>query len=179
MKRGYTAKIHPPSKCRWNGESKEHLCRWSHWCRSQSVPRLWPWCSTTGRVLSILITLIQEKQSQQHVTYGPTSPQTSETQEAYLWNCSRTQESRICISALSQHGFEILPHLPYSSDSSPCDFQLFPQIKRQLKDRRFKDIGELKQAFEDAIAEKPTDFFEGAFQMWRHRAEKCMINNGD
>ena len=34
--------------------------------------------------------------------------------------------SRECVSALSQHGFEILPHLPYSPDLSPCDFHLFP-----------------------------------------------------
>ena len=33
--------------------------------------------------------------------------------------------------------------------------------------------------FEDAIAEKLKDFFEGAFQTWRHRAEKCVINNVD
>ena len=40
---------------------------------------------------------------------------------------------RECVSALSQHGYEILPHPPYSPDLSPCDFHLFPQIKRQLK----------------------------------------------
>ena len=77
-----------------------------------------------------------------------------------------THRSRECVSALSQHGFKTLPHPLYSPDLSPCDFHLFPQIKRQLNGRRFKDIGELKQAFEDAIAEKPTDFFEGAFQTW-------------
>ena len=87
--------------------------------------------------------------------------------------------SRECVSALSQHGFKILHRPPYSPDLSPFDFHLFPQIKRQLKGRQLKDIGELKQAFEDAIAEKPTDLFEGAFQTWRHRAEKCVINNGD
>ena len=90
-----------------------------------------------------------------------------------------THRSCECVSALSQHGFEILPHPPYSLDLSPCDFHFFLQIKRQLKGRRFKDIGELKQAFEDAIVKKPTDFFEGAFQTWRHRAEKCLINNRD
>ena len=37
--------------------------------------------------------------------------------------------SRECVSALSQYGFEILPHPPYSPDLSPCDFHLFPQIK--------------------------------------------------
>ena len=87
--------------------------------------------------------------------------------------------SRQCVSALSDHGFEILPHPPYSPDLSPCDFHLFPQIKRQLKGRRFKDVNELKQAFENAIDEKTADFFERAFHTWRYRAEKCVANDGD
>ena len=142
-----------------------------------------------GRVLSILITLIQEKQSQQHVTLlpYPTCDKPSDNRRRgkltrgilFHHDNAPAHRSCECVSALSQHGFEILPHPPYSPDLSPCDFHLFPQIKRQLKGRRFKDIGELKQAFEDAIAEKPTDFFEGAFQTWRHQAEKCVINNGD
>lgn len=87
--------------------------------------------------------------------------------------------SRQCVSALSHHGFEILPHPPYSPDLSPCDFHLFPQIKRQLKGRRFNDVTELKQAFEDAIGEKTAHFFEQAFHTWRRRAEKCVISDGD
>ena len=113
-----------------------------------------------------------------------TSPQTSrcgKLTRGILFHLDNAPAHRSCecVSALSQHGFKILPHPPYSPDLSPCDFHPFPQIKRQLKGRRFKDIGELKQAFKDAIVEKPTDFFEGAFQTWRHRAEKCVINNGD
>ncbi|GFX62446.1 uncharacterized protein TNCV_412881 [Trichonephila clavipes] len=38
---------------------------------------------------------------------------------------------------LQQNNVEILPHPPYSPDLTPCDFWLFPQLKKPLRDKRF------------------------------------------
>ena len=54
--------------------------------------------------------------------------------------------------AISHHGFEILPHPAYSPDLAPCDFHLFPQIKKMIKGHRFEGIAELKEAFEAALS---------------------------
>ena len=80
---------------------------------------------------------------------------------------------------ISQHGFEVLPHPPFSPDLAPCDLYLFPQIKKMIKGHRFEGIDELKQAFEAALFSKSPEFFREAFFKWRYRAEKCVEHNGD
>ena len=41
---------------------------------------------------------------------------------------------------LAKHSITVLPHPPYSPDLAPCDFFLFPMLKRPLKERRFETI---------------------------------------
>jgi hypothetical protein len=38
----------------------------------------------------------------------------------------------------------VIPHQPYSSDLSPCDFFLFTKMKLKLKGRRFDTIEEIQ-----------------------------------
>ena len=45
---------------------------------------------------------------------------------------------------LAKHLITVLPHPPYSPDLAPCDFFLFPKLKRPLKGRRFETIPEIK-----------------------------------
>ena len=45
---------------------------------------------------------------------------------------------------LAKHSITVLPHPPYSRDLAPCDFFLFPMLKRPLKGRRFETIPEIK-----------------------------------
>jgi histone-lysine N-methyltransferase SETMAR len=47
--------------------------------------------------------------------------------------------------SLRRHCFEILPHPPYSPDLAPCDFHLFPKIKRSMKGKRFGSLDEVKR----------------------------------
>ena len=41
---------------------------------------------------------------------------------------------------LAKHNILALPHPPYSPDLAPCDFFLFPQLKKTMKGRQFDDI---------------------------------------
>ena len=43
--------------------------------------------------------------------------------------------------------WEVLQHLFYSPDLSPCDFFLFPQLKKKLQGIRFDTV----EAIEDAV----------------------------
>ena len=47
---------------------------------------------------------------------------------------------------MDQYGWEILRHPPYSPDLSPCDFDLFPQLKKPMRGTRYNDLDELKEA---------------------------------
>ncbi|CAH2217932.1 jg1389 [Pararge aegeria aegeria] len=51
-------------------------------------------------------------------------------------------KSRVAMAALLTHGFESLIHPPYSPDLAPSDFYLFPNLKKDLKGRKFSDENE-------------------------------------
>ncbi|GFV53160.1 histone-lysine N-methyltransferase SETMAR [Trichonephila clavipes] len=50
---------------------------------------------------------------------------------------ARPHIPRCVLDVSQQNNVEILPHPPYSPDLTPCDFWLFPQIKKPLKAKRF------------------------------------------
>ena len=43
------------------------------------------------------------------------------------------------MAAIEECGLQLMDHPPYSPDLAPSDFFLFPEMKRQLKGRRFQD----------------------------------------
>jgi len=49
---------------------------------------------------------------------------------------------------LAKHNIPSLPHPPYSPDLAPCEFFLFPQLKKTTKGRRFDGIGGASQCDE-------------------------------
>ena len=58
---------------------------------------------------------------------------------------STTQEK---IDRLS---IEVLGHPPYSPDLAPCDFFLFPTLKKILRGRQFDDVAALQRAVHDSF----------------------------
>ena len=46
---------------------------------------------------------------------------------------------------LGDFRWEILSHPPYSPDLAPCDFFLFPKLKKHLKGTTFQSINEAKR----------------------------------
>jgi len=45
---------------------------------------------------------------------------------------------------LAKHNIPSLPHPLSSPDLAPCDFFLFPQLKKTMKGRRFDDVEEIQ-----------------------------------
>ncbi|GFV08472.1 histone-lysine N-methyltransferase SETMAR [Trichonephila clavipes] len=50
---------------------------------------------------------------------------------------ARPHIARCILHVSQQNSVEILPHPPYSPDLTPSDFWLFPQLKKQLRGKRF------------------------------------------
>jgi len=46
-------------------------------------------------------------------------------------------------SQIWQYGWQVLPHLPYSSDMSPPAFHLFPKMKKPRRGKRFRSTEEV------------------------------------
>ena len=49
---------------------------------------------------------------------------------------------------LAYLGYQSLDHTPYSPDLAPSDYQLFPELKNQLKGRHFSSDAEVSAAAE-------------------------------
>jgi hypothetical protein len=73
----------------------------------------------------------------------------------------------------------IVPHPPYSPDSTHHDFALFPKLRMKLKGRCFETMSDIQrelQAIHDSIKEND---FHGAFEAWKKQWDWCIRSQGD
>ena len=72
--------------------------------------------------------------------------------------------SRVAQDVLREFRWEVLPHPPYSPDSAPSDFFLFPKLKEILKGTHFNDIEEAKHCATTWIRKRPPEFFNDSLR---------------
>ena len=85
-------------------------------------------------------------------------------------------KARIVTEYLRNERVELLPHPPYSPDCVPCDFFLFPRIKKELKGERFDKVENLARAVQAVVEGIPKEDYE---KSWRNRLERCIEFNGE
>ena len=71
---------------------------------------------------------------------------------------------------LQKSNWGVWPHPPYSPDLAPCDYHLFPKLKKEIGDRRFQNDEEVEEAVE---------IYFTAFKKLVMLAEKCVEKFGD
>lgn len=86
--------------------------------------------------------------------------------------------SKIVISYLEQEKVNILPHPPYSPDLAPCDFFLFPKIKKELKNKKFESVENLAHAVQAITLGIEKEEYHKAFEDWRKRLQLCIDKDG-
>ncbi|XP_066600746.1 uncharacterized protein [Prorops nasuta] len=64
---------------------------------------------------------------------------------------------------------------PYSPDMAPCDFYLFPKLKRPMKGRRFSSIEEIKAESLRVLKDIPKSEYQECFEDWKKRWHKFFI----
>ncbi len=74
--------------------------------------------------------------------------------------------------------FKLVAHPQYSLDMSPCDFFLFPFLKKHLCSRRFGGLLELQTAIKEVFKHITPEIFEEAFKSWAFRWKKCVLAMG-
>ena len=72
-----------------------------------------------------------------------------------------------------------MPQPLYSPDLAPCDFFLFPRLKRLMKGRRFDTIEEIKTRLLRELKDIPKSVYQKCFEDWKKRWHKCIISEGD
>ena len=80
---------------------------------------------------------------------------------------------------LAKNNALMMPQPPYSPDLVPCDFFLFPKLKRPMKGRRYATIEEIKVASKEELNKITKNDFLKCFEDWKKRWHKCIISDGD
>ena len=79
---------------------------------------------------------------------------------------------------LAKHGTAQLEQPPYSPDLTPCDFFLFPRLKKVLKGHRFEATEDIKQNSTKSLLDIPKEEFAKCFQQWQKPWAKCVAAEG-
>ncbi|KAJ7345861.1 hypothetical protein JRQ81_001811 [Phrynocephalus forsythii] len=76
-------------------------------------------------------------------------------------------------------GYELLQHPPYSPDTAPINFFLFPKMKKPLRGRRFDDREDVIFEVEQWFSSKVEDFYKEGLKQFEKRWQKCLTLQGD
>jgi len=82
--------------------------------------------------------------------------------------------SAIATAKLVELRYELLSHPPYSLDLAPCDFFLFPNMKKWLGGKRFTSNEEVIVETEAYFAEFDKSYFLDGLKKLEYRWTKCI-----
>ena len=91
---------------------------------------------------------------------------------------SHTNSALIVHEFLACNSITVLEHPPYSPDLAPCDFFLFPKCKLVLRGWHLGDVT-IKSETTSLLKGLREDEFQGFFQQWKQRWDKCIVSNGE
>ena len=74
---------------------------------------------------------------------------------------------------LKESGHDVLNHPPYSPDLSPCDFWLFPRLKKMLAGHRFESRCGIGSALYHCLPHIPKEDYQAAFRKW---VDQCKMS---
>jgi len=80
---------------------------------------------------------------------------------------------------LAKHGTAQLQQPLYSPDLAPCDFFLFPRLKKVLKGHRLEATEDIKRNSTKTLLDIPKEEFAKCFQQWQQRWAKCVAAEGN
>ncbi|UYV65641.1 hypothetical protein LAZ67_3004938 [Cordylochernes scorpioides] len=79
----------------------------------------------------------------------------------------------IITNFLARSNTPVIPHPPYSLDLAPCDFFLFPRLKREMKGKHWETVENIQHHVTTFLRSIPVEEFQGAFQAWQTRLRKA------
>ena len=78
---------------------------------------------------------------------------------------------------LAKHSTAQLQQPPYSPDLAPCDFFLFPRLKKVLKGHRFEATEDIKRNLTKTLLDIPKEKFTKCWVMCVAAEGKCVEDN--
>lgn len=106
-------------------------------------------------------------------------PRTGIKHLSLLHDNAPAHRSEIVTSFLKKEGVRVIPHPPYSPDLAPCDYFLFPRLKKYLSGRHFRSRQALGSAVYQYMLSIPKHTYENCFKNWIKRLKLCVRVKGD
>ena len=76
-----------------------------------------------------------------------------------LHDNARPHVAKSTLQKLNELGYESLPHPLYSPDLSPTDYHFFKHLDNFMREKCFKNLSDIKNAFSDLITTRTQDFY--------------------
>ena len=95
-----------------------------------------------------------------------------------LHDNARPHVAKPTLQKLNELGYETILHLPYSPDLSPTDYHFFKHLDNFLREKCFKNLSDIKNAFSDFIATRTQDSYVTGINTFVLRWQKCVDSDG-
>ena len=87
--------------------------------------------------------------------------------------------SKIVRKTIEDIGLEVIDHPPYSPDISPCDFWLFPELKKHLGGRHFDTRQDMGTAIYHYLNFIDREQYKKTFSKWVDWMKFCVDLEGE
>ena len=95
-----------------------------------------------------------------------------------LHDNASSHKCEIVESFLASQKVKVLNHLPYSPDLSPCDFFLFPRLKKMLSGTKYMSRSSLSSNIYQCLQQIPKEDYLSAFRDWVKILQKMCFSKG-
>lgn len=92
---------------------------------------------------------------------------------------ARVHTCVVSMAKIHKLGYELLPHPAYSPDLAPCDYFLFPNLKKWLGGKRFRSNEEVIAETNDYFESLEGNYYLEGINKLERRWTKCIELNGD
>ena len=96
-----------------------------------------------------------------------------------LHDNTSSHKCEVVQSFLASEKVKVLNYPPYSPDLSPCDFLLFPRLKKMLSGNKYTSRTSLGSAIYQCLEQIPNEDFLSAFRYWVKRLQNCVSVKGE
>ena len=94
-----------------------------------------------------------------------------------LHDNASSHKCEVVKSFLASEKVKVLNHPPYSPGLSPCDFFLFPRLKKMLSGNKYTSCSSLGSY--QCLQQIPKEDYLYAFRDWVKRLQKCVSVKGE
>ena len=96
-----------------------------------------------------------------------------------LHDNASSHKCEVVKSFLASKKVKVLNHPPYSPDLSPCDFFLFPRLKKMLSENKYTSRNSLGSTIYQCLQQIPKKDYLSAFRDRVKRLQKCVSVKGE